>query len=59
MLPKENRYLLFDGRLLHGVVPGRGVAGGGDGECTHGPWREEPARRVTLDGGLLATYTAA
>lgn len=48
VLPKENRYLLFDGRLLHGVVPGRGVAGGGDGECTHGLWREEPARRVTL-----------
>ena len=27
-MPDTNRYLMFDGRLLHGVVPGRGA-------CTH------------------------
>lgn len=31
VMPSENRYLLFDGKLLHGVVPGRGVAATPDG----------------------------
>jgi hypothetical protein len=44
MLPAENRYLLFDGRLLHGVVPGRGGVGGSQQMVAEGG---EP-RRVSL-----------
>jgi len=38
-LPKRNRLLMFDGRLLHAVLPGRGVVPAS---------QRSPARRVTL-----------
>ena len=37
--PRRNRLLMFDGRLLHGVLPGRGVVP---------PAQGSPPRRVTL-----------
>ena len=41
--PHENRYLLFDGRVLHGVVPGNGPVAH-DGGVAEGSER----RRITL-----------
>ena len=41
--PHENRYLLFDGRVLHGVVPGNGAVAH-DGGVAEGSER----RRITL-----------
>ena len=62
-LPRENRYLLFDGTLLHGVVPGNGTVakdggvrapssaaaadGGADGNTDSEVGREAPQRRRT------------
>ena len=44
-LPAENRLLLFDGGLLHGVIPGRGSPQGASGDgSTHG----RAARRISL-----------
>ena len=40
VMPEENRYLLFDGKLLHGVVPGCGAVGREGGSSGR--------RRITL-----------
>jgi hypothetical protein len=32
VLPKLNRMVMFDGKTLHGVVPGRGIAAQTPGE---------------------------
>lgn len=44
VMPEENRYLLFDGKLLHGVVPGRGKASATAGAQTRGG----SGRRISL-----------
>jgi len=46
ILPDENRYLLFDGTLLHGVVPGSGVVAPEAGASDH--MSECSRRRVSL-----------
>eukprot|EP00960_Hanusia_phi_P026140 746087-Hanusia_phi.AAC.13 len=48
--PKENRYVVFDGSVLHGVIPGRSVR---FSSCSHpalsfGDSSDPKGRRITL-----------
>jgi hypothetical protein len=36
VLPKLNRMVMFDGKTLHGVVPGRGIAAQSPGDKISG-----------------------
>ena len=53
VLPEVNRYLLFDGRLLHGVIPGRGVAAIDARQPPAQQPAQQPAQPPGLEMGLV------
>jgi hypothetical protein len=46
--PRPRRLVAFDGTLLHGVVPGKGVSGSGEASSTKTKANSSKRRRVTL-----------
>ncbi len=56
--PSTNRYMVFDARYLHGVIPGAGVAPGGGKErrmtLMVAYWKEIKCRTRPTDGSLVS-----